>query len=165
MSNNIRAAEITDLGPIIEIYNQALSSRFETADSLAIYTGDKISWFRNHLQEAYPIFVYEQNKKIVGWISISPYRLDIKALRHTVEINYYVDYGFRRKGIGSSLIKYVIDKCKELNYKTILAVIFDRNEYSIKLLAKYDFVKWGHLPNIANFEGVECGHVYYGLKI
>ncbi len=163
--NNIRTAEITDLGSILEIYNQAMSSRFETADSLAIDSEDKISWFQNHLQEEYPILVYEVKNKIVGWLSISPYRLDHKALRYTVEINYYVDYGFRRKGVGSNLVEYAVTKCKELNYKTILAVIFDKNLASIKMLAKFGFVEWGHLPDIANFEGVECGHVYYGLKI
>jgi len=163
--DNIRAAEIKDMGSILNIYTQAMSSRFETADSLAIDSEDKISWFSNHLQEEYPIFVYEIKNKIIGWISISPYRLDRKALRYTVEINYYIDYGFRRKGIGSKLVEYVISKCKELNYKTILAVIFDKNEAGIKLLIKYGFVEWGHMPDIANFEGVECGHVYYGLRI
>ena len=163
--NNIRTSKITDLGSIIEIYNQAMSSRFETADMLAINPEDKIQWFKNHQQDAYPIFVYEIDNKIVGWISITPYRLDRKALRYTVELSYYVDYGFRRQSIGSKLIEYVINKAKELNYKTLLAVIFDKNEASIRLLAKYGFSMWGHMPNIADFDGVECGYVYYGLRI
>lgn len=163
--NNIRTATITDLGSIIEIYNQAMSSRFETSDTLAIDPEDKITWFKNHQQEAYPIFVYEIKNKIVGWVSISPYRLDHKALRYTVEISYYVDYGFRRQSIGSKLVEHVIKRSKELNYKTLLAVIYDRNEASIKLMEKFHFEKWGHMPKIAYFEGVECGHVYYGLKI
>jgi L-amino acid N-acyltransferase YncA len=163
--NSIRIAEITDLGSIIQIYNQAKVSRFEIADSLAIDIDDKITWFNNHPQRAYPIYVYEINNKIVGWISVSPYRLDHNALRYTVEINYFVDYKFRRKKIGSKLIEYAINKCKELNYKTIFAVIFDKNEAGIKVLEKYGFMKWGHMPNIADFEGIECGHVYYGLRI
>jgi L-amino acid N-acyltransferase YncA len=92
MTNDIRTAKITDLGSIIEIYNQAMSSKFETADTLAIDPKDTISWFSSHQKDAYPVFVYEINNRIVGWISISPYRLDRKALRYTVEINYYVDY-------------------------------------------------------------------------
>lgn len=163
--DNIRTAKLTDLGPIIEIYNQAMSSRFETADTLAMDPEDKFKWFKFHQQDAYPIYLYEKNDKIVGWISISPYRLDHQSLRYTVEISYYVDYGFRRQGIGGKLIEHVIAKCKELNYKTLFAVIFDRNEASIKLLAKYGFAMWGHMPNVADFDGVECGHVYYGLKI
>jgi len=163
--NSIRAAKITDLGSIIEIYNQAMSSRFETADTLAVDSEDKINWFKNHQLDAYPIFIYEINNKIVGWISISPYRLDHKALRYTIEISYYVDYGYRRQSIGSKLIEYVIKRSKELNYKTLLATIFDKNEAAIKLLAKYGFVKWGHMPDVADFDGVECGHVYYGLRI
>ena len=165
MMNNIRTAKMSDLGSIIEIYNQAMSSKFETADTLTIDPKDTISWFKSHQKDAYPIFVYEIKNKIVGWISISPYRLDHKALRYTVEISYYVDYGYRRQGIGSNLIEYVIKKSKELNYKTLFASIFDKNEAGIRLLNKYGFAEWGHMPNIADFDGIECGHVYYGLRI
>lgn len=163
--NNIRTAKVSDLHSIIGIYNQAVSSKFETADTIIIDPKDKLEWFNNHKKDVYPIFVYEEDNMILGWISISPYRMGRKALRYTVEISYFIDKDFKRQGIGSKLIEYVIIKSKELNYKSLFAIILDRNDASIKLLERFGFVKWGYMPDIADFNGVECGHVYYGLRI
>ena len=153
------------MGSIVEIYNQAIKSKFETADTTEILPKDRLDWFNNHNPDTYPIFVYEINNQIIGWISISAYRQGRQALRYTAEISYYINNDFKRQGIGSKLIKYAIDKSKELNYKTLFAIILDKNEASINILIKFGFVIWGHMPNIADFFGVECGHVNYGLRI
>lgn len=163
--NFIRIAELNDLEAIITIYNYAILSKFETADTLQINWKRRIGWFRSHKPGTYPIFVYEINGKVVGWISLSPYRKGRKALRYTIEISYYVHPKFKQQGIGSKLIEHTISKSRELNYKTLIAIILDRNEKSINLLIKYGFLKWGHLPNIADFENAECEQVYYGLRI
>jgi len=105
MSNNIRIAKESDLQAIVEIYNQAVKSKFETADIEEIELKNKHEWFYNHNPDSYPILVYEKNKTVVGWISISPYREGRKALRFTVEISYYVHKEYKRQGIGSDLIK------------------------------------------------------------
>ena len=36
---------------------------------------------------------------------------------------------------------------------------------SIGLLKKFGFEQWGHMPNVADFDGAECGHVYLGKRI
>jgi len=30
---------------------------------------------------------------------------------------------------------------------------------------KFNFQKWGDMPNAAEFDGLECNHQYYGLRI
>lgn len=161
----IRKAQIEDLEEIINIYNCSIFSKFETADTLKINWKKRISWFKNHKSETYPIFVYEIKGIVVGWISLSPYRKGRKALRFTIEISYYVHPEFKQKGIGSNLMEYVIEISRGLNYKTLLAIVLDKNVRSINLLTKYGFSKWGHLPNIADFDISECGHLYYGLRL
>jgi len=161
----IRVAEIKDLAPIVEIYNQAVENKFETADTEIIDLKDRQEWFFSHIPDAYPIYVCETNEKLVGWISVSPYRQGRLALRYTVEISYYVHRNFKRQGHGTKLLEYAISECKRMNYRSLFAIILDKNEASINLLTKFGFVKWGHLPNIADFDGVECGHVYYGLRL
>ena len=51
---------------------------------------DRINWFKEHDQKKYPIIVAEQNDKILGWISLSPYRPGRLALRFTAEVSYFV---------------------------------------------------------------------------
>jgi len=163
--NNIRTARIEDLEAIIEIYNQAINSKFETAETTEVKISDKLQWFLNHESNTYPIFVYEKEGKVLGWISFSPYRKERKALRFTIEISYYVHNGFRRQGIGSQLIEYALMMGKKMGYKTLFAIILDKNEASLKLLHKFGFIKWGYMPNVADFNGEECGHVYMGYKL
>jgi phosphinothricin acetyltransferase len=56
-------------------------------------------------------------------------------------------------------------KCPKLGIKTLFAIIIDKNEASIKLIEKCGYEKWGHLPEIAVFDTMEAGHLYYGKRI
>ena len=163
--NNIRTARYEDLESIVGIYNQAINSKFETAEITEISISDRIEWFLSHKPDTYPIFVYEMQGEVLGWISLSPYRKGREALRFTIEISYYVHSSFKRQGIGSKLIEHVLIVSKKMGYKTLFAIILDKNEASIKLLYKYGFVKWGHMPHIADFNGEECGHIYLGRRL
>jgi phosphinothricin acetyltransferase len=55
--------------------------------------------------------------------------------------------------------------CPSLQIKNLFAILIDSNQDSIRLLEKYDFEKWGHMPRVAEFDGIEVGHLYYGLRI
>jgi len=161
----IRKLKISDSQAIIDIYNQAIRSKFQTADTEEVSIEDKKAWLSSHLSDESPIYVFTINNKLVGWVSISPYRQGRKALRYTVEISYYIHTDHKRKGIATELMKYAIEKCKELGYKNLFAIILDKNTASVKLLKNFGFEQWGHMPMIADFDGEECGHVYYGLRI
>jgi len=150
----IRIAKIEDLKEIVEIYNQAVLEKFATADTEVITLDSRIDWFNNHNPEKYRILVYEKDSKILGWCSISPYRPGRNALRYTAEISYYIHKDFRRQGIAQQLIEESINYSRRINLKTLFAIVLDRNIGSIKLLEKFGFEKWGHLPNIADFEAL-----------
>jgi phosphinothricin acetyltransferase len=51
-----------------------------------------------------------------------------------------------------------------MGYKTLVAIILDVNIQSIKLFERGGYTKWGALPKVAEFDGVEVGHVYYGKQ-
>ncbi len=161
----IRIAKIEDIKEIVEIYNQAVLEKFATADTDVLTIESRIDWFNNHHPEKYPILVYEKDGKVLGWCSISPYRPGRNALRYTTEISYYIHKDFRRQGIANTLITESIIYSRRINLKTLFAIVLDRNIGSIKLLEKFGFEKWGHLPNVADFDGEECGHLYFGLRI
>ena len=160
----IRIAKLEDLPQIVEIYNQAVALR-ATADTKPLAVADRQQWFVNHTPENYPIWVAENNQVILGWCSLSPYRPGRMALRHTVEISYYIHEAYRRKGIGSALMQHAINQCEGLKIKTLFALLLDINVGSIRSLEKFGFAKWGHMPNVADFDGEECGHLIYGKRV
>jgi L-amino acid N-acyltransferase YncA len=86
----IRVSTLNDLSAIVSIYNEAVASRFATADTAAVTLDSRRDWFAEHEPTNHPIFVWEDANEIKGWCSLSPYRRGRMALRFTAEISYYV---------------------------------------------------------------------------
>jgi L-amino acid N-acyltransferase YncA len=165
MEIKARIATEDDVDPIVDIYNQAVALGTATADISPVTTESRRLWLREHSPDHYPVFVAEHQDEIIGWCSLSPYRPGRMALRHTAEISYYIDENSRGMGVGSFLISHAIEKGSHLGIKTLFAIILDVNEKSTQILEKFGFEQWGHMPNIAEFDGRECGHLYYGLRV
>jgi len=162
---NIRIAERKDLEAIVEIYNQAISAGQKTADLTPFATDDRKQWFEGHPPDKHPIIVAEEKEQVVGYLTLSAYRSGRNALRHTAEVSFFIHFEYHRQGIASSLLNYAIEICPTLKIKTLFAILLDSNQGSISLLEKFGFEKWGHMPRVAEFDGVEVGHLYYGLRI
>ena len=162
---NIRAAKFEDLGAIVEIYNQAIAAGQKTADITPVTIDDRRKWFQAHTPDKYPILVAEKDNVIVGYLTISPYRPGRMALRHTAEVSYFVHFEYHRQRVASNLLRYAINMCPSLQIKTLFAILIDANQASIGLMEKHGFEKWGHMPRVAEFDGIEVGHLYYGLRI
>ena len=161
----IRNAKIEDLAAIVEIYNQAVAAGQKTADLTPVTVDERKRWFEEHVPDKYPIVIAEEGNAILGYLSLSPYRPGRMALRYTAEVSYYVNFEHHRQGVASNLLQHAIKICPSLQIKTLFAILMDTNQESIGLLEKFGFEKWGHLPGVAEFDGIEVGHFYYGLKI
>ena len=158
-----RTAAPSDLGAIVDIYNQAVAAH-ATGHSDAVTVEDRRQWFEGHTA-AYPLLIADLDGAAVGWSSLSSYRPGRGALRHTAELSYYVDGAHRRRGVASALIARSIELCDALAFNTLLTILLDDNQASIALLRKFGFEQWGHLPGVADFDGREVGHLYYGLRV
>jgi phosphinothricin acetyltransferase len=162
---NIREAKTEDVEHINNIHNQAIAEKFKVS-YLTPWTKDmRLEWFQEHNSEEYPIFVAEIDHAAVGFVYVSPYRPGRIALRQTAELSCFIDKDHRRKGIGKQLIAYMESQCSKLGIKTLFAIVIDANEASVKLMEKCGYKKWGHLPGISIFDGVEVGHLYYGKRV
>ncbi len=161
----IRTATFDDIETMVDIYNQAIAAGQRTADITPVSAGDRKKWFEDHPPDKYPILVAEEGDLIVGYLTISAYRPGRMALCYTAEVSYYVHFEQHRQGIASKLLHHAIGMCPSLQIKTLFAILLDSNQGSIKLLEKFGFEKWGHMPRVAEFDGIEAGHLYYGLRI
>lgn len=165
METTIRFACPDDLPRIVEIYNQAIAAGNANADDRPITIADRHAWFRDHNTESFPIYIIENEKQILGWGSLSPYRKGRGGLRKVAEISYFLDYAFHGRGAGSQLISHIIADCQRLGIRHLFAVMLDLNMASAAILQKFGFQKWGHLPGIVDLNGKICGQWIYGLHI
>jgi L-amino acid N-acyltransferase YncA len=162
---NIRTALPSDLPALVAIYNQAIEAGHQTADLSPMTVDERRGWFESHSPHTHPIFVAEEDGTVLGYCTISPYRPGRMALRHTAEISYFVDARHRRRGVASRLLTFAVEACPSLDLRTLFAIVLETNTVSIRLLKRHGFERWGHLPGVAVFDGVEVGQDYYGLKI
>jgi len=162
---DIRIAKLKDLEAMVEIYNQSISAGQKTADITPVTTKNRKKWFEDHAPEKYPILIAEESESIIGYLTISAYRPGRMALRHTAEVSFFIHFDYHRQGIGSRLLQIAINMCPSLQIKTLFAILIDSNQGGIGLLERFGFEKWGHMPRVAEFDGIEVGHLYYGLRI
>lgn len=161
----IRFAQIDDLPAIVDIYNQSIPSKQSTGDMQPLTVEGRRRWFADHRPEEHPIFVADVDGQVAGWCSLSAYRPGRAALRFTSEISYYISYAHHRQGIATALVKHALAACPSLGIKHVFAIVLEGNQASLNLLQKMGFEQWGYLPRVADFDGREIGHLYYGRHI
>ena len=69
-----------------------------------------------------PFLVYEVDGVVAGYAYVTRFR-SRAAYRHTVEESVYVGEEFQGRGIGRKLMLAIIDSCKEIHARCIVAVI------------------------------------------
>jgi L-amino acid N-acyltransferase YncA len=161
----IRLARQDDLPEIVDIYNQAIRTKQSTGDLQPVKVEDRVAWFQEHPAGKYPIYVAEVEDQVAGWCSLSAYRQGRAAFRHTAEISYYISFSFHRRGLATALIEHALSACLMLQIRHLFAIVLESNQASLHLLEKMGFEKWGYLPQVADFDGKEVGHLYYGRHV
>ncbi len=159
----IRNATQTDLQAIVAIYNESIPQRTATADTQPISVARRLSWYRDRPTNR-PLWVVEIDRRVDGWLSFQSF-YGRPAYRHTAEVSIYITAAYQRQGIGTALLTRAIAQSPELNLKTLLAFVFGHNQPSIKLFTRHGFQTWGHLPRIAELDGIERDLVILGRRI
>jgi len=135
-----------DLNRIVEIYNWAIENTSATFDTDRKTIQSQLGWFESH-DEKHPVIVARENGRVLAWGSISPWS-DRCAYSGTGEISFYVDPDFHRKGIGSNILKRLIEIGKEKNFRTLVSRIAGKSEASVHLHKKLGFSNIGTMKNV-----------------
>lgn len=159
-----RDATVKDLPKIVEIYNTTIESRMVTADTEPVSVESRMSWFNEHSPDRRPLWVVENDDKIIGWVSFQSF-YGRPAYNATTEISIYLHPDARGSGIGKKVLRYAMENCGRYGIKTLLGFIFAHNEPSLKLFRTFGFENWATLPNIAVLDGVERSLIIVGKRI
>ncbi|KAF0224859.1 MAG: GCN5-related [Rhodospirillaceae bacterium] len=95
-----------------------------------------------------PYLVAEDDGEVLGYTYAGPWR-PRSAYRYTVEDSIYVAPFVQGRGIGKALLAALIDRCTELGYRRMIAVIGDSaNQGSIGLHRSLGFRQEGVLRGV-----------------
>lgn len=142
----IRTAKAADASRILQIQKEVVAEEVfltTTSKELDKTVAQQRDWIKNILRnDRETMLVAEVSKKIVGWIVfLSSNRI---RLSHTGSIGMMIEKNYRNMGIGTLLIKGMLDwaKLNPLIEKVSLGV-FSTNERAIALYKKMGFIEEG----------------------
>ncbi len=160
----IRTAVLSDLQSILEIYNSTIPGRIVTGDLIPVTVEERLHWLKAHTTDYRPLWVLEKDKTILAWLGIQPFN-EKPAFEKTTEVSIYVAKDFRRMGIGSIMLNYVIQNSSKINVKTLIGLVFAHNVASLKLFEKFGFNKWAYMPGVAELDSIERDLIIMGYRV
>ncbi len=119
------------------IYNHAVLTSTATLDIEPRTPTDHARWVEDHLG-IYVCLVAELNGAVVGFASISPYR-PRAGYASTVEDSIYLDPSVQGRGIGTRLLRSLVETAAELGFHTCIAHIVADHHVSRSLHANVGF--------------------------
>ncbi len=122
---------------IKEIYIEGIKTGNATFETEA---PDRKEWDKNHFDSCR--IVARKGDNILGWAALSP--VSGRCVYSGVaEVSVYVSSKYQGMGIGTNLLKKLIELSEEQGFWTLQAGIFPENESSILLHKKCGFRKVG----------------------
>ena len=159
-----RIARFEDLPAIVDIYNSTVPSREVTADTEPISVESRHAWFAEHTPERRPLWIAEEDGRILGWLSYSNF-YGRPAYAGTAELSIYIHESARRKGLGRYFLEHAIVHAPKLGVHTLLGFIFGHNEPSLRLFDRFGFERWALMPRVATLDGIERDLVILGKRV
>ncbi len=144
----VRDAVEADMPAVQDIYAHyvlsSLATFEETPPSLEVMLARR----RASIENGLPYLVAERNREVVGYAYAGAYHAR-PAYRFTVEDSVYVADGLRGRGVGTALLRALIERCEAGPWRQMIAVVGDSaNAGSIALHRRFGFERVGVLRSV-----------------
>ena len=144
----MRPATPDDLPAIHEIYGYHVLNGLASFEEEVPPLEELRRRFDDTRQRGLPWLAADFGGVLAGYGYCAPYRAR-SAYRFSLEDSIYVRHGSEGKGVGSALLRELIQRCEGLGYRQLVAVIGDSgNAASINLHASFGFLRVATLRSI-----------------
>ncbi|WP_457559720.1 N-acetyltransferase family protein [Candidatus Harpocratesius sp.] len=156
----IIALSLADFTANLDFMNAEIQRSFWLARTTPISHEEMKSFFKFISDTPEAIFlVAKYHSQIIGNIYVIPRNEEL--LHHIGLLSYQVHPDFQKKGVGSFLMKKIIEKSKNTDLEILIAEVLQSNYTSIALLKKFSFLQQGVIP-----DGVKINNsTYFDLLI
>lgn len=131
---------------VAEIYNSYILQNGYTMDC-ELKVADHIASWVQQFNDREALYIARAEEKIVGWAIIKRYS-DREGYRTTAETAVYLKEDATGKGYGTTIKKFLIEKCEALKYRHLVAKIWSANKASIEYNRKLGYEIVGTQKNI-----------------
>ncbi len=149
---HIKKLELSDVKIVNEIRNYYIeNTNYIFRRHKKTYDED-YEFFSECLNKNYPVHVVEENKEIIGFAYLYPFR-SLDGYDKTFELSIYVKPNLKQKGIGSILLQQIESTSKDICH-TIISVITSDNLNSIRFHEKNGFTTIGTMRECGSINGM-----------
>lgn len=154
MKENLKiiVASSADYSAIANIYNEYILNGGATMDEEVKSEKDISGWVEK-FNDRERLFVLKKKRQLIGWGIIKKYS-DRSGYRTTCETAIYLTATEMGKGYGTFLKKEVMQVCKELGYRHLVAKILGGNKASIVYNQKLGYTIVGTQKEVGFRDGV-----------
>ncbi|PPD30629.1 MAG: GNAT family N-acetyltransferase [Hyphomicrobium sp.] len=145
----IRLATLIDIPAIATIYQPQVIEGTATFELAPPDQAEMRRRFETITASGFPYLAAETDGRLAGYAYAQAFRAR-PAYRFTVEDSIYVAEGVQGRGIGKALLSALVDRCTDLGFRQMIAVIGDseRQAPSIALHRALGFKVVGALPAV-----------------
>ena len=145
---SIRPSRDGDLAAITAIYGHHVLHGLASFEEIPPEAEELMRRRQEILAERLPYLVAERSGRVLGYCYASRYRTR-SAYRFTLEDSIYIDAAEVGRGIGRALLGALIERCTELGYRQMVAVIGGSDQWpSIRLHEALGFTRTGLLTAV-----------------
>ncbi len=131
----IRPAREADLPDLTDIYNAAVTGTDFTGHLVPLSPEERLPWWATHQDPRFPVLVAEAGGEALGYASLSPW-YDTPVYAHTAESSLYLAAGAQGRGLGTTLMRALLDEARRLGHHVVLSRIWSENLPSIAMCRK-----------------------------
>jgi L-amino acid N-acyltransferase YncA len=160
----VRLAHPDDLPAVVAIYNQTIPGRMATAQLVPVTVQERHGWFAGHTPDRRPMWVAEGADGVLAWVGLTDFH-ERAAYAATAQISIYLDERARGRGLGGRLLDHAIRESPAAGVTALVGLVFAHNTPSLALFESRGFARWGHMPHVADMDGVPRDLVYVGRHV
>jgi phosphinothricin acetyltransferase len=143
----IRDAADTDFDQITDLYNDIVTTSTATYNDRLATVDDRLAWALARRQQGYPVLVADQDGLIAGFASFGDFR-SWPGYRFTVEGTVYILANLRGQGVGTALLRELVQRAALLGKHSVIAGVDSENIASLRFLERAGFERVGHLREV-----------------
>jgi len=149
----IRLAREGDLPALTAIYNAAVTGTAFTSHVAPLAVEDRLAWWQAHQDSRYPIIVADTGQELLGYASLSLW-YDVPLYAHTTESSLYLAPHTQGRGLGTMLMRALLEEARRLGHHVVLARIWSENAASIAMCRKCGYEVLGVQREVGCRHGV-----------
>jgi phosphinothricin acetyltransferase len=133
---------------ILEIFNDAIVNSTALYDYKPRTAASMVTWFEAKAAGKFPVIGIEDERgTLLGFASFGAFRPH-PAYKYTVEHSVYVHAEHRGQGLGTVLLKRIVEEAEAFGAHAVIGAIDAENEPSLRLHQSLGFERVGTLPQV-----------------